>query len=311
MITAYFLNHGHWTVIPHQLDDNFADMVDCGFKAVAISVSESEMKYSRRALEIQINLAKKRKLKVFAIPSRIGGRFAGAPLMPSLWLATHPHCAVPNRGSRLPIACLESPEFVDWVKEFLSVLIGDYDLDGLIWDEPKEPGFISLHPESIIRYGSSPTEEQMCQGFVNFLQEMTAYCLDLFPRLIVSLFVQISDPEYFTERAAKIKGIRYFGYDGNLAPQSYFHEEPDWHKYRIEEAWERTLRECSAGNKKTFALIENTLMPASAIPEYEANLEAYLQNYRPNQLAFYYYALNNEDPETVQEITRRMMKKYL
>ena len=37
MISAYFLNHGHMTVIPHQLEDSFRDMVDCGFDAVAIS----------------------------------------------------------------------------------------------------------------------------------------------------------------------------------------------------------------------------------------------------------------------------------
>ena len=83
MITAYYLCHGYWTVIPSQLDENFRDMADSGFTSVAFSFSESEMCYSRRAFEIQVNMAKKRGLKCLVIPSRIGGRFAGAPLMPS------------------------------------------------------------------------------------------------------------------------------------------------------------------------------------------------------------------------------------
>ncbi|MFW5871035.1 MAG: hypothetical protein ACOCVH_00965 [Verrucomicrobiota bacterium] len=106
-------------------------------------------------------------------------------------------------------------------------------------------------------------------------------------------------------------GIQYAGYDGNLSRQSFFHEEPQWHKYRVESVWERTVEECAAAGKQTFALIENMLMPAAAIPEYEANLEVYLQQYRPDHLAVYYYAHNNEDPETVHRITRDMMQKYV
>ena len=53
------------------------------------------------------------------------------------------------------------------------------------------------------------------------------------------------------------------------------------------------------------------VLPASAIPEYENNFEQYLKAYHPDHLAIYYYAHNNEDPERVHAITRRLMKKYL
>ncbi|MEK6796238.1 MAG: hypothetical protein AABZ39_15770, partial [Spirochaetota bacterium] len=89
IVTAYCLSHGHWTVIPHHLEENFKDMADCGFTAVALSFSESEMMYSRRAFEIQVDRAHRCGLKVFVIPSRLGGRFAGAPLMPGLWISAH------------------------------------------------------------------------------------------------------------------------------------------------------------------------------------------------------------------------------
>lgn len=312
MITAYYLCHGLWTVIPDQLADNFKDMVDCGFTAVAISFSESEMVYGRRAFEIEVDLAHRAGLKVLVIPSRVGGRFAGAPLMPSLWLCQHPEAQVPDYHTFFgPIACLEHPPFREWLKGFMTTLLTDYPLDGIIWDEPKCENIISRHPDTIARFGCNPTEQQMEDGYLDFLADLNAHCLSIKPGLSVTLFNQKASSEYFTRKNTAISGIHYAGFDGNLARQSTFHEEPVWAKYRIESVWERTVSDCAASGKKTFALVENMLMPKVAIPEYEENLEVYLRHYRPDHLAFYYYAHNNEDPHRVHEITRRLMKKYL
>ncbi len=299
MITAYFLCHGLWTVIPDQLADNFKDMVDCGFTAVALSFSESEMVYSRRAFEIQVKLAHQAGLKVIVIPSRLGGRFAGAPLMPSLWLCQHPEAQVPGYHTFFgPTACLEHQPFRDWIQGFMSTILTDYPIDGIIWDEPKCENVISTHPDTLARFGPCPTEAQMEDGCVDFIQELTTHCLSINPDLVVTLFNQKASSEHFTEKNSTIAGLRYVGYDGNLARQSFFHEPAEWTKYRIESVWDRTQREAAPAGKGTFALIENMLMPAVAIPEYETNLEAYLQSYRPDHLAFYYYA-------------RRLMQKYL
>lgn len=84
------------------------------------------MKYSRRAFDNQIDLAHACGLDVFVIPSRVGGRLAGAPLMPSLWLCDHPEAQVPGYfGFGGPIACLESMAFRDWIKGFVVTLLTD------------------------------------------------------------------------------------------------------------------------------------------------------------------------------------------
>ena len=310
LVTAYYLCHGHWTVVPHQLEENFEDMAACGFNAVAMSFSESEMAYARRAFEIQITLAKKHGLKCLVIPSRLGGRFAGAPLMPSMWLATHPEARVPDRPG-WPVACLESEAYRDWMRTFMGVLMTDYDLDGIIWDEPKAVGDISRHPDTLARYGPEPTGEQMQDAFVEFLDMLTRHCRGLRRELAVTLFAQKTDPACFTGKAAQLDCLDYFGYDGNLARQSRFHEEPAWAKYRIESAWERTVEECRAAGRKSFSLVENMLMPACAIPEYEENFDRYLQGPLPDHLSIYYYAHNNEDPEKVHKVTRRLMQQHL
>ena len=308
LVTAYCLSYGHWTVIPHHLEDSFKDMADCGFNAVALSFSESEMLYSRRAFEIQVRLAHQAGLKVFVIPSRLGGRFAGAPWMPSMWLCIHPESQLPGHQG---LACLENQAFRSWVKEFMTTLLTDYPLDGIVWDEPKHEQAISTHPDTLARFGANPTIENMEDGFVDFLADMTAHCLAVNPKLVITLFNMKITSKRFTRSSTAVPGIHYAGYDGNLCRQSFFHEKPQWLKYRIESIWDRTLEECRRSNKKTFALIENMLIPTEAIEEYEVNLDAYLTNYSPDHLSLYYYALNNEDPEGVHTVTRHSMKKHL
>ncbi len=308
LVTAYCLSYGHWTVIPRQLDESFKDMADCGFNAVALSFSESEMQYSRRAFEVQVRLAHQAGLKVLVIPSRLGGRFAGAPLMPRMWVCQHPASQVPGQ---VGLACLENQAFRDWVKEFMATLLSDYPLDGIVWDEPKVYTDISTHPDTLAKFGPRPTVDDMDDGFVDFLQDLTSHCLEINPKLLITLFNMGTTSQRFTRQSTAIEGIHYAGYDGNLSRQSFFHEEPAWLKYRLESVWQRTIDECRQANKKTFALVENMLMPAAAIAEYEVNLDAYLANYRPDHLSLYYYAHNNEDPDRVHAVTRQMMKKHL
>ncbi len=308
MLSAYCLGYQHFTVIPHQLEESFRDLADTGFDAVCLTFTESEMVYSRRAFEIQVDLAHKAGLKVFVIPSRLGGRFAGAPLMVSTWLAQHPQHAIETGW--LPAACLEVPEFREWLMGFMTTLLTDYDLDGIIWDEPKSIDAISTHPATVAKYGPEPTAQDMIDGFLDFLRELTDHCQSLKPQLAQTLFVQNFDPPAFTEQAARLPSLEYFGYDGNLARQSTFHEQPRWRKYRIESVWDRTVREAEAGNKKTFALVENMLMPKEAMAEFEQNFDTYLSTYHPDHLSVYYYAHNNEDPEGVQRIVRALLRTH-
>lgn len=310
MVSAYCLDYNNWVCIPRHVEEDFKEMVDMGYDTVCLSFCESDMVYARRTFEILVTLAHKCGLKVHVVPSRLGGRFAGAPLMPSMWLVQHPECRVEG-DYWCPVACLESPEFRQWVKGFMKTLITDYNLDGIVWDEPKAPVLISHHPDTKKRFGENPTQSDMITGFCEFFDDLTGYCKELNPNLVQTLFCISTEPEEFTSRISKNKDITYFGYDGNLSRQRRFKEEIAWSKYRIETAWEKTLRECKEAGKKTFALIETMHMPREEHAEFEKNLCNYLENYHPDHLSIYYYAHNGDDPEGLQEIIRRAMKKYV
>ena len=309
MISAYCLDYNTWVCIPRHVKEDFAEMAGMGVDTVCLSFSENDMAYARRTFEILVGLAHEAGLRVFVIPSRIAGRFAGAPLMPSVWLARNPQYQVPDE-CWLPAGCVESPGVRDWIKSFMKTLITDYALDGIVWDEPKEPTRISHHPDTIARFGENPTEQDMAAGFCEFFEDLTGYCNRLRPDLIQTLFCQKTEPEFFTRMISQNPHIHYFGYDGNLCRQSVFREEPQETKYRIESAWERTVAECAAAGKGTFALVESMNMPKAEYESFEQAFDSYLSNYHPDHLSIYYYAHNAEDPEGLNAIISRTMKKH-
>lgn len=309
MVSAYCLDYHNWVCIPRHVREDFLEMADMGYDTVCLSFSESEMTYARKTFEILVELAHACGLKVHVIPSRIAGRFAGAPLMPSKWLAQHPEFAVAV-DTWMPVGCVEAPETREFVKSFMTTLIGDYPIDGIVWDEPKCPTQISHHPATRKRFGDDPTEEDMATGFCEFFREITDHCHALAPHLVQTLFTMKYEHPFFTSQIAKTPHIDYFGYDGNLSRQrKVFRGEVKEEKYRIETVWDRTLSECAAAGKKRFALIETMHMPTSELSSFERNFEEYLHTYTPDHLSVYYYGHNAEDPEALQSVIRSVMKR--
>lgn len=306
MISAYCLSYGNWTVIPSHWDYVFEDMTNCGFDAVALSFSESEERYAMRCFEQQVKTAQRHGLKVLAIPSRIGGRFAGAPFMPSPWLLGHPESQVPGYPG---LACLEDSAFRQRVDGFIRSIVEDFGVDGLIWDEPKCVEVICKHPATLERFGANPTLENMYQSMLDFIEHLTHYAKKLRPELSLTLFNMPPVSPDFTRRSAGISGLDYVGFDGRCCPESFFHETPFWAKATIRSLWPRTLEE-TAGRTGTFALIENILVPDSCIDEFEEEYIKTLNEIQPDHLSVYYYGHNNESPERIQRMCIKHLKEH-
>lgn len=308
IFSAYCLSYGSWTVIPDHWKVSFNEMKEGGFDAVDLTFSESELRYSMRTFEMQIKIAHECGLKVFVIPSRIGGRFAGSPLMPGLWLSQNPAFACPEEPL---LACLESEEYRKWSETFLRSIFENFEVDGVIWDEPKGASQITRHPATLARYGENPTRENMMDSLLEYLEESTALVRKIRPDLKVTIFNMPGTDPYFTSRCPRIPGVDFCGFDGTCSFQSYFHEEAHFTKPTVRDTWQRTLAETSGSSCGTFALIENMLMPVSVQNSFEEELEKTLQEVRADHLSCYFYGHNNEDPNLVQKRTMEIIGKYL
>ena len=298
-LSAYTLSYGNWTVIPSHWDRLFGEMRENGFDAVDLSFSESEARYSMRTIEQQIVMAHKHGLKVLLIPSRFAGRFAGAPLMVSLFSALHPEWELPGCPG---CACVDVPEVVQASVEYIGMIVKTFDLDGLIFDEPKEAETPSSHPATAARYGHPGTAEDARVSMLDYLQTLIRAAKKLRPELSITLFNMPPTSPAFTARAAALDQVDYAGLDGTLCRQSYFHEPPHRTKASVLELWPRICKE-AAGKCGTFALLENILIPASEHDLYRQELETTLAQVHPDHLACYYYGHNNEEAEYIQKIT--------
>lgn len=308
LLSAYTLSYGNWTVIPSHWDHLFGEMRENGFDAVDLSFSESEARYSMRTIEQQIAMAHKHGLKVLLIPSRFAGRFAGAPLMISLFCAQHPEWELPGCPG---CACIDVPEVVQASVEYIEMIVKNFDLDGLIFDEPKEPETPSSHPATVARYGHSGTAEDARVSMLDYLQTLIRAAKKLRPDLPITLFNMPPVSPEFTARAAALDQVDYAGFDGTLCRQSYFHESPRRTKASVLELWPRVRQE-AAGKCGTFVLLENMLIPASEHDLYRQELAETLAQVHPDHLACYYYGHNNEEAEYIQKITMdaiRALKK--
>ncbi|MBO4646850.1 MAG: hypothetical protein J5806_01690 [Lentisphaeria bacterium] len=304
-LSAYTLSYGNWTVIPSHWDRSFGEMRENGFDAVDLSFSESEATYSMRAIEQQIAMAHKHGLKVLLIPSRFAGRFAGAPYMTSIFSAAHPEWELPGVPG---CCCIDVPEVVRASVDFVEMIVKSFDLDGLIFDEPKNTGTPSSHPATIARYGHPGTAEEARLSMLDYLQTLITAAKRLRPDLTITIFNMPPVSPEFTRRAAALKYVDYAGFDGTLAGKSYFHEAVCRDKASVLELWPRICEE-AAGKCGTFALLENILIPASEHDHYRQELEETLAQVRPDHLACYYYGHNNEDPEYIQKITMKAIRE--
>jgi len=298
-LSAYTLSYGSWTVIPSHWDRLFGEMRDNGFDAVDLSFSESEAMYSMRAIEQQIAMAHRHGLKVLLIPSRFAGRFAGAPYMVSPFICAHPEWTLPGYPG---CACIDVPEVVQASVDFVEMIVKSFDLDGLIFDEPKEAETPSSHPATVARYGHPGTAEDARTSMLEYLKALIAAAKQLRPELSITIFNMPPTSPEFTARAAGLELVDHAGFDGTLCRKSYFHEIPCRTKASVLELWPRICRE-AAGKCGTFALLENILIPASEHDEYRQELETTLAQVTPDHLACYYYGHNNEEPEYIQKIT--------
>ncbi len=314
LISAYTLSYQNWTVIPHQIEEDLAEMAACGFNAVALSYSESDDVYGYHTFARQVRMIQSRGMRALAIPSRIGGRMAGAPLMPSLFLAAHPECGEPGpQPVTGPLACLHSPLYREHLRKLVRTLVADHGVDGIIWDEPKGTKLGSSHPDTIAALGRPGTPADTAVAYRDLLSELNLLARSLRPELSITLFAQDTDPPGFTQVVSRAAGLNFHGYDGNLAPQWRRSGEVGWFKYRIDDPRIRArfAAEAEAAGLGTFALVENMLTPASSHGIYETNLEAYLSGPLPDHLSVYYYGHDNEDPEGLHAITRRLMRRHL
>jgi N-acetylmuramic acid 6-phosphate etherase len=111
-----------------------ADLAARGYTGVLHTFSENDLAYYRETFADMVAVSHDAGLTVQVSPWGLGRTFGGEA--ESRWVAFHPEdCQVMDDGRRVAAACLNSPAYRAFCKEWAGVAL-DAGVDAVFWDEP-------------------------------------------------------------------------------------------------------------------------------------------------------------------------------
>ncbi len=321
--TLYYRAHTfHYN--PSHIAVDLQWMADHGTDAVTIAISEVDFENAQLNIETIIKEAHKRNIKVFFVTSRWAGIFAGAPKMPSVFAAKNPHTWSLNKNedpyfhSSGPICSIYYPEVFDFFIEHLDKVFNTWNLDGVVWDEPKAyqmdySAFAKAKLQDRLGYKKGDKEALITHevNYCDFISNLNDHIKKEHGDKVINFFAYPYLSESWVEQASNIRHLDYFGADGRGYPNIEKPETYTGKKFLLGEGkvGKRYVDKAAEKKLKSMVLLENFKTKSS---EY-ALLERHIDTIIPmaDQFAYYYYPRSCDNPDKAMKIITGHLKKYI
>jgi hypothetical protein len=261
-IAAYYLRAGMFTQNPDHLKRDLDLMKEWGTDILCISMHYMQLKRALVNTDRIVQEARKRNMQFFVIPARVAGLTAASPIV-SFFTAYHPEAlslkedGSPNlRRNQGPIGSFYHPETKKYVTDFVLEIIDKWDVDGLVWDEPKCTWWQDFSP---LAQKSNPS-----RNFRKYMQDMAAFFSDVNGKIkkkkkdctIVHFDEAVRRIEV-VEESAKITPMDFYGCDGKPWPGQFPKASEKGTPKNLFDNGQRYIEEAQKNKVGSFYLVEN------------------------------------------------------
>lgn len=317
LLAAYYFGGGYFTLVPDNVHHDLDEMKELGTDIVCIGITENDIKYNDANIKFIVKESHKRGMQVYAVPSRMAGITAGQPVEPPLFGYHHPHTVTLRkdgtpvvRKSHGILSSFYHPEVKDYFITLTSKMVTEFNLDGIIWDEPK-----STVPEwqdfSELALKNNPEESfvKYMEDFAQFFSDINAELKRVKPELQIVFFDEACRNDTVVDVCATIKNLDFYGTDGHPYPTEKSEHVGNRALKVLPVSGERYLKAGRKNGLKTMMLVENHYLTGEQLDYMEETLPEII-NYDLDMLIYYYYGFYKEDTERNMDIIRKNIVNF-
>jgi hypothetical protein len=317
LLGAYYFGAGYFTLVPKNIRHDMDEMKGLGTDIVCIGITESDINYNEGNIRFIIEEAHQRDMQVFAVPSRMAGITAGQPIEPPLFGYHHPETAVLRKDGtpvvRKTHGILSSfyhPEVKNYFIETTSKMLEQFDLDGIIWDEPKST-WLEWQDFSELALKDNPEGDYVkyMEDFADFFSDINAELKARQPDLTIVHFDEACRDDTVVNVSATIRHLDYFGTDGKPYPLTKTENITNRDTKVLPKYGERYLKAGRENDLKTMMLVENQRMSKAEVDKMDVALPGILKM-DADLLLYYYYGFYDEAPEYKMDVIRKHIPKF-
>ena len=203
-----------------------------------------------------------RGIQLYVIPARVAGLTAASPIV-SFFTTYHTEAlslkkdGTPHmRRNQGPIGSFYHPETIQYVKDFALEIIDNWDVDGLVWDEPKCTWWQDFSPLAL---KNNPNG-----NFRHYMKDMAAFFSTINksikqkkPNCTIVHFDEALRGVEVVEESAQITAMDYFGCDGKPWPGKFPQHTKKGTPKNLFGQGQRYLKEARKNKVGSFYLVEN------------------------------------------------------
>lgn len=316
-LAAYYFGAGYFTLVPENIIHDLDDMKALGTDIICIGITENDIDINPGNIEFIVRESHKRGMKVFAVPSRMAGITAGQPVEPPLFGYHNPHTASLRKDGtpvvRKRHGILSSfyhPEVKQYFLDRVGKMTEKFDIDGIIWDEPKStvPEWQD-HSGLALRDNPDTSFVRYMQDFARFFSEINAEIKANNPNLTIVHFDEACRNDTVIEISATIENLDYYGTDGKPYPVENSPHTGNRATKVLPYYGEKYLKAARANGLKTMMLVENQRLSLEEVGYMEKTFPDILKM-DVDLLIYYYYGFFNEAQDENMRVIRSFVPGF-